>query len=127
MAHVRHEAVAAAMMRLEVPRGAGIVAEGIADLLHTDLDRSLLDDHVAPDGGEELLLRDQHAGVLDEMAQDGVGLGAEPHPRRSAVKGGGARVEAKRAETSLHGDAGGLYSILPNLNPCRTTLEGHRP
>jgi hypothetical protein len=102
MADLGDEPVAPAMMRLEVAGRADIVAEGVADLLHAHLDRPFLDDDVAPDGGEELRLRHEHPGVLDEVTQDVEGLRAQAHPFPSPVEGGGTGVEAKTVETCLH-------------------------
>jgi len=65
------------MHRLDEPRMPDFVVQRITDLTDRLRERRLGDDDATPDGVEKLLLRDENAGALREVAEHGPGLGPQ--------------------------------------------------
>jgi hypothetical protein len=64
------EAESPPMDRLDVARRARRIGQRAAQVAYAAREGGLTDDRVAPRGGEQVVLRDELLGMLDEVAQD---------------------------------------------------------
>lgn len=67
------EAIAPAMPGLDVARGLGIVAQGLADLVDGRLQDAFADVLAGPEGVENFGFGEQPVRVLEQVAQHGEG------------------------------------------------------
>ena len=113
LAHGRHEAVAPPRHRLDEPRSRTFVSERRPQLADRHADHVLRHRDVSPDGVEQRLLRDQLAGVLGQMHEDGEGLRPEGHRRARAAELPGAEVEVERGERDVRRGGAGEGGMPP--------------
>jgi hypothetical protein len=77
---------------------AGAVGEGLAQAEDVLGEVGLFDERAGPDGGEEVLLEDDAAGVGDEVEEDVEGLGSEWDLLAEAAEGSAAGVQLEFVE-----------------------------
>ena len=83
--------------RLDVPRRFGRIPERLAQIANAAREGGVAHDRVAPDGGEQLVLGDQAARVLDQVAQDRERPRRQREPPRSAPRPLVRRLDANRS------------------------------
>ena len=99
---LRDEAIAAAVNGLDEAGRGRRVAEGLADLGHADLEHPVGHVRVGPDSIEELVLRDELAGALDQRQQDVEGLGVQPDRAGVLLELPVGAVESEAVEVKDH-------------------------
>ena len=97
------EPVAAARHRLDVARLARVVAERAADRVDGGLEHRFADEAAAPDGVEQLLLRDQLVGPRGQVAQHAKGLGGKLDGAWPLCQAGVCGIQPVRAESDRGG------------------------
>jgi hypothetical protein len=88
------EAESTPMDGLDVPRRAGLVGQRSPQVADAARERGLAHDDVAPDHCEELVLRDEPIGMLDEMAEDGERLWCEVQHSLATPGSSGLQLDA---------------------------------
>src|SRR5262245_2831356 len=94
----RDEAEPATLHRLEELRCPGAVAKRHAQLPDRSAQDRLGDDRVRPDGVQQFLLRDEHAGALGQVTQHRPGIRSQRDGFAVPQKEPCAEIHAKRPE-----------------------------
>jgi hypothetical protein len=92
------EAKAAAMNRLDEGRRLGVVAQRDAQLADRLRQRVRRDCDVTPDGVQQLVFRDEHAGTLDEVEEDRPRLRPQWYSDASPGELAPTQIEAESSE-----------------------------
>src|SRR5262249_55605341 len=90
------EAEPAPMHRFDDTRCLRVVAEHLSQLAQRTRQGVVRNDGVAPHRHVQLILRDQDAGTLSEVAEQGPGLGAKCYGFLAMPQASGMQVEAMR-------------------------------
>jgi hypothetical protein len=95
---LHQHAVAAPRHGLDVAWCAGVVVQGLAQILDAARERMLGDHHAGPHGSEQFFLVDDSVGVAKQMMQDIESLGLQVEQVCSPVQLEATRVQAEVAK-----------------------------